>query len=55
MSFDTVIESLVFCLVADEEMFLGRERFCEDYILDYMNGITEETKRKDFVIHAKKD
>ncbi|EGR34243.1 SWIM zinc finger family protein, putative [Ichthyophthirius multifiliis] len=54
MSIDVVIESLLFCLVADEEMFLGRERFCEDYVLDYMNSVTKETQKKDLIAIAKK-
>jgi hypothetical protein len=55
MVFDVVIESMLFCLIADEEMFLGRERFCEDYILEYMNEITKETTKKDLIAKAKKD
>lgn len=55
MSFDVVIEAMLFCLVADEEMFMGRERFCEDFILDYLNSITKETVKKGLITVARKD
>lgn len=55
MSFDAVLESMIFSLVADEEMFLGRERFCEDFILDYLNSITKETLKKGLIAVARKD
>lgn len=35
--YDTIMESMVFCLMADEEMFMGKERFCEPEILAYFN------------------
>ena len=54
MSFDVVIEAMLFCLVADEEMFMGRERFCEDFILDYLNSITKETIKKGLITVARK-
>lgn len=55
MSFDAVIESMLFCIVADEEMFMGRERFCEDFILDYLNTITKEAIKKGLITVARKD
>ncbi|EWS74692.1 plasma-membrane choline transporter (macronuclear) [Tetrahymena thermophila SB210] len=55
MSFDVVIEAMIFSLTADEEMFLGRERFCEDFILDYLNSITKETQKKGLVAVARRD
>ena len=32
MAFDTIIECMLFNLMAEEEMFMGRERFCEEDI-----------------------
>lgn len=55
MAFDAVIEGMLFSLVADEEMFMGRERFCEDWILDYLNSITKETTKKGLITVARKD
>lgn len=55
MAFDAVIESMLFCICADEEMFMGRERFCEDFILDYLNSITKEAVKKGLITVARKD
>ena len=35
--YDTIMESMIFCLMADEEMFMGKERFCEPEVLAYFN------------------
>jgi len=52
MVFDTVIEALLFCLIADEEMFLGKDRHCDDILLNYFDNKGEETEKKDLNVEV---
>ena len=39
---DTVTETNLTCLVCDQEMFTGRQRFCFKEMLDFMKEHGEE-------------
>ena len=52
MIFDTVIETLIFCIIADEEMFLGKDRHCEDNMLNYFDNKGLETEKKDLNVEV---
>ena len=53
MVFDTVLEALLFCLISDEEMFLGKDRHCEDNLLNYFDNKGEETEKKDLNVEVR--
>ena len=52
MIFDTVMEALIFCLISDEEMFLGKDRHCEDNMLNFFDKKGQETEKKDLNVEV---
>lgn len=43
---DIVSEVMIFDLIADEEMFMGKQRFADQDMLDFANKYTKEKEKK---------
>lgn len=41
---------MIFDLIADEEMFMGQQRFADQDMLDFANKYSKEKQKKDFVV-----
>jgi len=44
---------MIFDLIADEEMFMGKQRFADSDMLDFVNKYSKEKPKNDFVITNK--